>query len=97
VNELLPLPERSPSRPPSEAEARVRLAAGLQAVRELTGSTVEEWARRWGAALGREITPGLVEGWEDPTGPKPPMHWAMVAIALGGPEAVGVISRLLFA
>lgn len=94
---VVPIPEptdQEARRVPTEAEARALTGAGLQAVRESTGLTPDEWGDRWGAAIGRRITGRRVLLWESPTGPKPPSHWAVAAFLLAGPEVIQIAAQL---
>ena len=88
-----PLAQRSI---PTEAEARAMAAARLRTIREAAGYTIRRWAAIVSEALGRRITPGMVEAWEDPEEAKPPTHWSFILLALAGPDAVEPISSTLF-
>src|SRR5262252_9882688 len=76
---VIQFPHTTPNYMTSEAELRARAAAGLRAVRELTGASVEEWSSWWSRAIGRTITPGKVRAWEDPLGPSPSNHVSLCA------------------
>lgn len=104
MNDVVPLPQAHPRTHHaglSEAEARAEEAACLQALRELAGFSVEEWAARLSQALGRRISANMVRDWEDPQGPKPQAQWSRVACKMAyrvaGQPVADVVLRLLSA
>lgn len=79
---------------PTEAQARADSAAGLREAREMAGYSREDWASTLSTIVGRPISAALVEQWEDPTGPKPPVHWALLLFIAAGPAALDLVSSL---
>jgi hypothetical protein len=78
-----------------EREWRARAALSLRRAREVAGRSPAEWGMALEDIIGRPVSPELVETWEDPAGPLPPMHWGLALVALGGPTAVEALSALL--
>jgi len=71
----------------------------MRGLRALAGQSPDEWADELADRTGRtDITIGVIEAWEDPTGPTPPMHFGVIALQLAGTAAgLDLLSGLLSA